>query len=632
MVFFMDGMLSLHDFCKKLGVSDATGKNWIKLGKIVPQKIDGNIPYFTLNYCDKFINELSNSENNNLKSRRNKSFKTGNSFYNDYIPQNSNNITVAQQLLSYLDDLGFESGEDDIKMILAYCAGVLLKNSGIGNSKEYEYLIEDIAKDCEILKKYPDLKNFKFTYEKEEDILGLLYLSLRNVSSRKSKGAYYTPTNIVRKMVNNTFKDYLSGVVADSCCGSGNFILLLPLKIKPENIYAFDIDDLSIKIARLNFALKYRISDKKFLNEHIKLKNFLTCNDKLQFDYIIGNPPWAYNFNEDEKDFLKNKYKTAQNSNIESYDVICEQALNKLRKNGVLSFVLPEAVLNVKSHKILRQIIAKNCTIKYLEYLGEIFDGVQCPSIIIQMIKTQSKITTKGMMVQTKDKNFIICKSRKINPDCFNFLCDDKEFDFIEQIENIPNKVLLKNHATFALGIVTGDNKKYLSKSKNKHNEIIIKGTDIEKFKIKDAQNYIAFTQNTFQQCAPLSLFRAKEKLLYKFISKKLVFAYDDKKRLTLNSCNILIPEIEGLNVKYILGILNSSVVQFYFEKKFNSLKVLRSHLEQIPIPYVDYSHQKPVIDIVNKILSHKSESKELLMDLNEQCNILYGFDKTIMF
>ena len=97
-------------------------------------------------------------------------------------------------------------------------------------------------------------------------------------------------------------------------------------------------------------------------------------------------------------------------------------------------------------------------------------------------------------------------------------------------------------------------------------------------------------------------MYRAKEKLLYRFISNQLIFAYDDKKTLSLNSCNILIPKFKDLNIKYIMAILNSRIAQFIFKKEFNSIKVLRSHIENIPIPYISEEKQKQFIELTDKI------------------------------
>ena len=37
--------IALREFCSQFSISQATGRNWIKLGKVVP-KTKGNIIYF----------------------------------------------------------------------------------------------------------------------------------------------------------------------------------------------------------------------------------------------------------------------------------------------------------------------------------------------------------------------------------------------------------------------------------------------------------------------------------------------------------------------------------------------------------------------------------------------------------
>ena len=56
--------------------------------------------------------------------------------------------------------------------------------------------------------------------------------------------------------------------------------------------------------------------------------------------------------------------------------------------------------------------------------------------------------------------------------------------------------------------------------------------------------------------------------------------------------------------MKYVLAILNSRIAQFIYKKEFNSVKVLRSHIENIPIPTVDESTQDNIIILTEKLIS----------------------------
>jgi hypothetical protein len=110
-------------------------------------------------------------------------------------------------------------------------------------------------------------------------------------------------------------------------------------------------------------------------------------------------------------------------------------------------------------------------------------------------------------------------------------------------------------------------------------------------------------------------LYRSKEKIIYKFITKKLAFAYDDRQSLTLNSANLLIPHIDGMSIKVVLAFLNSTVFQYLFEKKFSTHKVLRSDLEQMPFPEVSRDMHDKIEKLVNLILQSHDETSMRQLD-----------------
>ena len=52
-----------------------------------------------------------------------------------------------------------------------------------------------------------------------------------------------------------------------------------------------------------------------------------------------------------------------------------------------------------------------------------------------------------------------------------------------------------------------------------------------------------------------------------------------------------------------IVALFNSSPYQFLFQKKFSSIKVLRNHIEQMPLPLWDEKTFSEIIKIVNEII-----------------------------
>lgn len=614
-------LYSHRDICELFSISEATVKNWIKLRKLIPNILENNTPLFSQNYIESVMSELKSSSSSTLKSRRNKKFASGSFLYKDYVSKDSINLSNIQELLDFVVENDISLSIENIRYILTDAAIQLyFSKNGINSPSEnflFEYinsnidlgqfglLIEDLLckdkkKALEFLNANPSFFKYKYIYEKNEDILGLLFISLSNLSNRKARGAYFTPTKVVEKIISNL--DLKNEKIIDPCCGSGNFLLQLPDVVTLDNIYGNDIDKTSIELTRINMYLKYEPKNLDVLYENFTTSDFLKNNTDIKYQYIIGNPPWGYEFSKEELADLKKIFVSADTKNVESYDVFVEKSLSCLEDEGRLFFVLPESILNVKTHKTIRQIILDNTSIEYLEYLGNMFDKVQCPSVILKLQKSKKAFSSTGMRVKTKDSEFVINTHRKVSSETFNFNMSDEEYDLYKKIMDKENKVFLKNNGVFALGIVTGNNKDYISSIKTEKNEPILKGSDITKYKIKKVENYIDFEPDKFQQVAPVEIYRAKEKLFYKFISNKLIFAYDNNQKLSLNSCNILIPTFENLNIKYIMAILNSSVAQFIFQKQFNSIKVLRSHIESLPIPVCENNLQQQIIEYVDKV------------------------------
>ncbi len=627
-----DEFMSLKDLCNYLSVSVATGRNWIKLNKITPTTYDNGHPFFSRAYCENLKVEIRTGKNTALKSRRNKKYVSGSSFYRAYVSDESRNLSVVEAIVNDIDSEHLEVTEFHLRALTAECALQLLNQKyHITDNKteyllssylkqdlavgKYYFLIDDLIRNCnpELLLSFSRTSLFRhaFIYEESEDIVGLLYISCKNISSRKATGAYYTPTKVVKELISGLSESRSlssSSLILDPCCGTGNFLLQLPCTAI-DMLFGIDIDEISVQLTRINMALKFPNCTKDQLYTNFQVADYLSYA-RTGFNLILGNPPWGFDYDDERKTALRRDFQTAQGKTIESYDLFIEQSLRKMRPEGTMAFVLPEAILNVKIHQPIREMILKGHSISRIHYLGNAFDQVQCPCIILQIRNTGKPFNTQGMQVICKDDSFEIKTSRNTSAGYFSFQMKDDEWSVLNKIENVPNCQYLKDHAVFALGLVTGNNKKYISDVPQEGYEIVLKGSDICRYRIVPHGNYLSFRPEEFQQVAPVEYYRTPEKLFYRFICKQLVFAYDDHQTLSLNSCNILIPELQGVSMKYSMAILNSRVAQFLFSKKFQSVKVLKSHIEQIPIPAVDAGKQGDITSIVDLIIDEKDPAQ----------------------
>ncbi|MCL2171323.1 MAG: N-6 DNA methylase [Defluviitaleaceae bacterium] len=599
----VDDSITLNQVCDMLSISIATGRNWIRLGKLTALEGNKKNPLFSKKEILQLLEHINSSETKTLKSRRNKKKANGNKIYSDYTNSNINNSAIAELIEALPENID----ENHIRIILA---NIVLQFAAQLELTIPTNLVSDILGNA--MESKPDLQNLtralqvRFTYLGGDDILGLVYMSLKNIGERKAMGAYYTCAKIVNHLIEilGNSQNIAEKTFFDPCCGSGNFLLRAALFANsPDNVYGQDNDSLAVMLTRANFALAYPHLDLEFLYEHFTIGDSLLDTPARKYDIVIGNPPWGYQFSEEDVLLLYSRYKTAKLNGIESYDLFIEKALSLLPQDGMLAFVLPEAILTVKAHETVRGVLLDEGVFSFVSYIGNPFSGVHCPSIILGVKK--SKVHS-DIQVYCDSKNHSISAAQRFSADSINLRSSNEERVCLERISDAKDKAYLKENATFALGIVTGNNKQMVLNQQEDGCEPILKGSDIVKYKRKTNEAYIRFAPKQFQQVAPTKYYRAPEKLLYRFICDTPVFAYDDKQTLSLNSCNLLIPHIEGLSIKYILAVLNSRVIDFFCRQTFNSIKLLRSHIEQIPIPIPCDTAQLQVVNIVDEILNEE--------------------------
>ena len=532
-----------------------------------------------------------------LTKRANKRLSTKNIIPTEYFI-NKKNIQILTQIIDCIQDKQY-----NIQTAIYNLAVILLKQHNllsIKNSKiesNNPYLTEILHTDFDNIKLQKDLLKFKLPSD-EKDFLGIVYQSLLQEGCKNKQGSYYTPERIIKSITKNIHPDmkYL-----DPCCGTGSFLLKVSEKLNsPQNIVGCDIDKTACFIAKINLIIKFK---NIIFKPQIYNIDILTDNSVLQdeqFDIIATNPPWGSMTNSEYKKF----YPEIRSGESYSYFLIKSQKL--LKQNGICIFILPESILNVKTHKDIRKFILKNFEIIQIKNLGKIFTGVLSDVILLNLKKSNDS-EGKNTISIIKNKNKCeIQQSAYLSNKNFNFsILSDFDVELLKKIYSIPHYTL--QNSQWGLGIVTGNNKKHLSEQFDNTKEKIYTGKEVAKYSLKDSNKFINYNRELFQQTAPDNIYRAKEKLIYKFISKNLVFAYDKNQSLVLNSANILIPDVYSHSIKSVLAFLNSEIFQYIYCKEFNELKVLKGNLMQLPFPKLLPETKILLEELINSILINKN-------------------------
>lgn len=633
--------IDLQEVALLLGVSSATIKNWIKSEYITPKKLLNKKTVFDHKEIQSFNNKLISGEINRLNKRANKK-NSSHTFIPKEYAEDKKSARLIQNIITFCNQNNLEKNK-----VLLTIAINLLKRKKLVNYKKISSFIEIEFKN-KILKKEINWwietiknktldKNYLILLDihlpETSDILGLIYQSLSTEGKKSEKGSYYTPKKIVEEISNTYIKENYFAL--DPCCGTGQFLISFAKKIKnPNQIWGFDIDERAVRLARLNLILCFPETEFK-PNIYHKNTLFDINNSDLfpnliipKFDIIATNPPWGAHLSKD--DILTAKTMFPEISSGEIFSYFIKKSLDLLKEDGILSFILPEAILNIKTHKDIRKIILLETTIKKIIHLNRVFKNVFTP--VIQLDIVNKKPNSFNIIETKKNGNFYKIKQEKLktnNDYILNVFINDLDILLIDKIYKTKH-ITLKNNADWALGIVTGNNKKYLFDHKLKTNEPLLTGKDIKKFSANSAKKFITFNPSKFQQVAPEYKYRAKEKLIYKFISKELVFCYDDKQILTLNSANIVIPKIKNYPIKTILALFNSSLYQFIYQKKFNSFKILKNDIEQLPLPILTNEKHSRIEAYLNKLLNNKEplEVKNIYLELDNYIMKLFNLNK----
>lgn len=567
------------------------------------------------------------------------------------LPEDIDKLILSNAMLSVLDI--FQTNKQ--------CSNEALKE-GQNIAKLLSDKINPAIKDADsLVKKTLSRYNLEDT---NDDFLGFLYQLLQNQHGRKSDGQFYTPKVVVQQILRqidiNILKDK---IIMDPACGSGQFLIeafnILENLYEKSNsseaktrryskilssLVGVDIDEIACLIARFNLLKRsgFLISEtpKVICTNTLKKRiDLFNQNPLLEYekkvDVIIGNPPWGANLTLEERNYFQSNYQIGR-VGLNTFTLFIERSLDLLKDDGAkLGFLIPEAYLKIKNHQLSRQQILDKTKIKVLQVCGNIFKKVYAPTLIIviettndQNQRISNNIKISRSFPEDTETVFIPQRTfRSTYENIFNINHTDNSEQLKTKIRNQEVKYL-KDNALFFLGIVTGNNNKHLTTTNGSPIQSpILVGKDVNKFRINFSGHYFIYDKSELQQVAPKDYYLEPEKLLYKFISSKLIFAYDTQSYFMLNNINGVIPKIQAMRPRYILALLNSKLLQYYYSSTFFTVKVLKGNLEKLPLRMVSEQQQLELEKMALEAEEAKSES-ELMQHtklIDEAVYDLYG-------
>lgn len=345
------------------------------------------------------------------------------------------------------------------------------------------------------------------------------------------------------------------------------------------------------------------------------------------FDVVIGNPPYGAKFTDGEKQYFKTALKH-QDYQPESFLFFTEKSFDFLKINAILAFIIPNTWLtNLKLVKIRKFLTGNNLILNISHYHKSVFDAV---------VDTEVVIFKKGFKANHLVNVFIHSEANKVlqlqhiqnkwkekNGDVINIFTNEK-------IEKLVNKLKVNSNVLSAVadlfaGVVPYEEGKGIppqtrtmmnEKIYNSESKIdttyreVLRGSDINKYENNwNGKRWIKYGSNL---AAPRKeVIFNNPKIVIRQTGDSLIATYDDRKFISFKNTHV-INQKQGTELKYILALINSSLLNFYFqylnpETGEALAEVKKETLEKLLIKKAKDEH--PFITLVDQILHAKSEN-----------------------
>lgn len=431
-------------------------------------------------------------------------------------------------------------------------------------------------------------------------------------------------------------------------------------QILENNIYGVDLNEESIEIAKLSLWLRTAQPKRKLtsLNSNIKCGNSLISSKSIAgekafnwkdefpevfanggFDVIIGNPPYVFardNFRQEEKDYFVSKYVSAKYQ-INTYLLFIEKSVQILKDNGVYGLIIPNSWLMMYSGEGLRKyLLETNKLNQIINLTGYSFETANVETVILLAEKEVISKENNVEILLNNGNEFYFSHSKKQTEFYknegyeFKVFLDDNSDELNSKI--ILNSYLLDDLVEIKAGLQAyekdkGDPKQSAEDVQNRPYDYeykfddntykYLEGKDVGRYFISWSGLYLRYGKHLASP-RTFNLFDGKKIIVREITGnfpKCLIATYNEDIYL-YNRSNIAIIEKESMDIslKYILAILNSKLMSYYFVKNTAKSvrkmfpKIILNDLRKFPVKKISSDLQQPFIGLTDRMLLYNKD------------------------
>ncbi len=419
---------------------------------------------------------------------------------------------------------------------------------------------------------------------------------------------------------------------------------------KLERFHIYNIDALARPTGRYYYThFSALLAEENDVVEQIKSRapNSPYANG---FAYVIANPPYGATLSDEYKNTLRSEWADVFYGQPDTYTFFLKLGLELLADNGKLGFITPNTYLMGTHTAALRnRLLATGCIEQIVDLPQGIWQDVNVDCVLLFLTAEADMEKRKAQQVKifmlglrdTLDKlSQRAWMETLIQPQ--GRWMDDPEYKvpirydtLLQKIEdaclvtfngNASMKVQrLNDVAESTQGIIP-----YHTKTEGRANLYIrfrrdvpdnepgwkpmLDGTAfVGRYELRwgNKQPYLKY--GSWLYSVPQAKFFESPKLLVqdmrnRALKRRLVATFDDQKFYNRHNFSDIIAKDAKYDLKYILALFNSSLLNYWFARQFDNVHINPSYFRQLPIFPADSATQAVFVSLVNDILSRHAE------------------------
>ena len=349
---------------------------------------------------------------------------------------------------------------------------------------------------------------------------------------------------------------------------------------------------------------------------------------KEGFDIVIGNPPYGAKLSREYKRLYKEIYPECQ-FKIDTYSLFLLLSLNLLSKGGVCYYIIPNTLLDNYFEEAVRKRLLENSILEIFDLSDKIFDA----AVVHSMIFGYAKNSLLDHQIKIGLSDDLIGRQEQVPQSFFKqqpqYIFAIRTYGYNNFIGRLAsNSIKLCLIADIRQAIKTGNDSLYISSVRKADNyKPILRGRDIQRYVINPPMLYVDYGKHL--ACPrDYSIFE-QPKLLIREAGAIITAAYDEDNYYIMSSLYNLILTSNKYSLKYLLGLINSSLFQYVMKKiafektkgAFSKAKIY--HYNDLPIRICAVNEQKPIIQLVDTILYAKKNGQHDTLELESSLDRL---------